>query len=157
MAGSGGWVTSMRWAAYASRASCRLQSFVLAASEPSTSSRASETFSRTFDRLQSLQPSPELPAISGASCLLPPEPLTSFRASCRLQSFLPPPELPAVFRASQDCLQSFRPTLQLTAASRASCRFHSLQTLDLQSFLPSPELHNAASGAFDFVQTLRPP
>jgi hypothetical protein len=55
MAGSSGWVTSMRWAVYASRASYRLQSFVLATSEPSTSSRASNS-------LQSFLPPPELRA-----------------------------------------------------------------------------------------------
>jgi hypothetical protein len=64
---SGGWVTSMRLAAYASRPCCRLQTLPLP---------------------------PELPAASRASYYLhnslrpPPEPPAASRASCRLQSFV---------------------------------------------------------------------
>src|SRR5947207_11156859 len=71
-----------------------LQSFVLAASEPSTASRASYC-------LQSFLPPPKLRAY----CL---------RTFDHLQSFLLPPELPAASRASY-CLQSFLPPPKLRA------------------------------------------
>jgi hypothetical protein len=83
-------------------------------------------------RLQTLLPPPELPAVFRASCLLPPEPLTSSRASDLLQRAF-------------DRLQSL-----LTTASRACYR--------LQSSLPPPELPAvsccAASGTFDLLQSL---
>jgi hypothetical protein len=118
MAGSIRWVTSMRWAAYASRASCHSQSFALAISEPSASSRASE----------SLLPSPWLRACCFRSLQPPPKPLassrepsTASRASCRLQSFIlaapslrPPPE-PLTSSTTFDHLQSFLPPPELRA------------------------------------------
>jgi hypothetical protein len=63
------------------------------------------TTSRTYYRLQSLLPSPELAAVSRAyvylQSLIPPPVLPAVsRASSYLQSLLPPPVLPVVCRAS---------------------------------------------------------
>src|SRR5205809_3654064 len=105
MAGSGGWVMSMRWTTYASRPCYCLQSFLLPAPHPSTASRASCC-------LHSFLPSPELQRYCLRSLRPPTEPLTSSRAFDRLQILLPLPELAYHYLQSLLSL-STRPRLQI--------------------------------------------
>jgi hypothetical protein len=150
MAGSGGWVTSMRWAAHASRHCCRLQTLPLPPEPPAVS--------RTSCCLQSFVPSPELRAVlppesstSSRPLRPPPDPFTASRASYCLRSLrlppghststpfdyphtLQPPPDPSTSTRPFGLLQSLLSPPELPALSRASYLlppepFNLLQTL----------------------------
>jgi hypothetical protein len=172
MAGRRWWLTSMRWAAYASRPCCHLQSFLpspqlraVLPPEPSTSFRASDLLQTPSTESRSCLPlPPDLAVASRASYYLhslrsPPGLPATSRASCRLQSFVLCCllESSTSFRAF-DLPQSLRPPPGLPAASRASRRFQSFPpppeaSCRLQSFVLATSEPSTSSRAFDRLQS----